>query len=68
VPCIHKHTEPEEYDSLVGIAEAAQILSVSMSTLRRWDREGILTAYRTPTGQRRYRRSDLDAAINQNPA
>ena len=43
-------------------AEAARMLGVHPSTLRRWDKKGILTpSYRTPTGERRYTEADLDA-------
>lgn len=43
------------------IGEAARYLSVSIDTLRRWDRDGRLRAERlTPTSPRRYRREDLD--------
>ena len=43
-------------------AEAAKLLGVHPSTLRRWDKKGILTpSYRTPTGERRYTDADLDA-------
>ena len=40
-------------------AEAAEILSVHQRTLRRWVDAGRLTAYRTPGGHTRYRRSDI---------
>lgn len=43
-------------------AEAAKLLGVHPSTLRRWDKKGILTpSYRTPTGERRYTEADLEA-------
>lgn len=42
----------------VSISEAARILGVAQSTLRRWDGEGKLTSERTPAGHRRY---DLDS-------
>ena len=32
----------------------AQLLGVSVKTLQRWDREGILKANRTPTNRRYY--------------
>ena len=32
--------------------EFADLLGVSVKTLQRWDREGILTANRTPTNRR----------------
>lgn len=34
--------------------EFAELLNVSVKTLQRWDREGILKAYRTPTNRRYY--------------
>lgn len=45
------------------IAEAAKLLGVHPSTLRRWDEKGILPpSIRTPTGERRYTDADIDAA------
>lgn len=41
-------------NSLLGIGEAAEYLGVSKDTLRRWEREGKLTPFRTPGNQRRY--------------
>jgi len=41
-------------DSLVSIREAAQALGVSITTLRRWEREGKLVPEHTPGGHRRY--------------
>jgi len=41
-------------DRYVSIGEAARILGVSVSTLRRWDREGKITSTRTTGNQRRY--------------
>jgi excisionase family DNA binding protein len=38
----------------VPISEAARILGVSITTLRRWDQEGKLASERTPGGHRRY--------------
>lgn len=34
--------------------EMAQRLGVSISTLQRWDREGVLKAYRNPKNRRYY--------------
>ncbi len=39
---------------LYKIGEIAKILNVSIGTLRRWEREGKLTSYRTDGGHRRY--------------
>ncbi|MBO5659105.1 MAG: MerR family DNA-binding transcriptional regulator, partial [Duodenibacillus sp.] len=38
-----------------SIDEAAKKLGVSISTLRRWEKEGRLVAERTSKGHRRYR-------------
>ena len=43
-------------------AEAARLLGVHPSTLRRWDEKGILRpSIRTLTGERRYTEADLEA-------
>ena len=39
---------------LVTISEAAEVLGVSISTLRRWDRSGKLMPEKTASGHRRY--------------
>ena len=44
----------------VSIGEAARALGVSAETLRRWERAGTITAIRTPTGHRRFPRTELD--------
>jgi len=41
-------------DRLVGIGEAAEVLGVSITTLRRWEAEGKLVVEHTPGGHRRY--------------
>jgi excisionase family DNA binding protein len=46
---------------LISIQKAADILSVCVKTLRRWDNEGILVAIKTNGGHRRYKQSDIDA-------
>lgn len=49
----------------VSIAKAAQILGVSITTLRRWDIEGKLKAERTPAGHRRYDLAKLQRLVGQ---
>lgn len=44
---------------LITIGEASEILGVSISTLRRWDREGRLIPEKTTSGHRRYDISKL---------
>ena len=41
-------------DRLVPIGEAAKILGVAITTLRRWDKTGRLTPEKTASGHRRY--------------
>ncbi len=44
---------------LYSIGEAANILGVSITTLRRWDRQGKIAVARTPTGNRVFTEFDL---------
>jgi len=51
---------------LLGIREAAEILSVNPETLRRWDRSGKLKAIIiSKRGDRRYREVDIFKLIDQ---
>ena len=45
----------------VGVKEACSLLGVHEATLRRWTDQGLLQAFRTPGGHRRYRRRDIEA-------
>lgn len=45
---------------LVPISRAAQLLGVSIYTMRRWDESGQLPAVRLPSGHRRYRLADIE--------
>ena len=50
-------------------AEAARLLGIHPSTLRRWDEKGILRpSIRTLTGERRYTDEDLKAGQQKKPA
>ena len=44
-------------------SEAAADLGVSLATVRRWSDAGHLRGYRTPGGQRRFSREQLDAFL-----
>ena len=54
-----------------SITEAAQILGVSVDTLRRWDKDGTLTVNRIKVGQRedrRYTDDDISKALGKSAA
>jgi excisionase family DNA binding protein len=44
-------------------SQAAGALGVSVSTVRRWSDSGALRGYRTPGGQRRFSREQIDAFL-----
>ncbi|WP_180523249.1 MerR family DNA-binding transcriptional regulator, partial [Staphylococcus haemolyticus] len=45
--------------------EMAELIGVSVPTLQRWDREGVLKAYRTPTNRRYYTKEKYLKYINE---
>jgi hypothetical protein len=52
---------------LLSIGETADIIGVSVDTLRRWDKSGRFSAFRvSPTGNRYYRRQDVELFV-KNP-
>jgi excisionase family DNA binding protein len=44
-------------------SQAARYLGVSLATIRRWTDAGHIGCYRTPGGQRRFSRAQLDEFI-----
>jgi excisionase family DNA binding protein len=49
---------------LLNVGQAAEYLGVSSASLRKWSNDGLVPTYRTPGGQRRYARDDLDEFID----
>lgn len=47
-------------DDLISIGEAAEMLGVSISTLRRWDENGRFPAIESQGGHRRYSKSQVE--------
>ncbi|HEY2142526.1 MAG TPA: helix-turn-helix domain-containing protein [Solirubrobacteraceae bacterium] len=45
-------------------SQAAAYLSVSLATIRRWTDAGHISCYRTPGGQRRFSREQLDGFVS----
>ena len=58
---MQNETQSLEVDEWLTIGEAAKRHGVSISTLMRADKAGVLVPDRTPGGHRRYRKADLDA-------
>lgn len=53
--------------ALMTLDEAAEYLSVSKVSLRRWTTQGLLKCVRIGTrGDRRFRKSDLEAYVRRN--
>lgn len=48
------------------IKEAAAYIGASPTSLRRWERQGKITPERTPGGDRRYTKQQLDELLNTN--
>lgn len=56
-----------ELDRMLTMEDAASILAVSKSTLRRLDNAGFIRSYRIGTGKhRRFRKRDLLDYLEQN--
>jgi excisionase family DNA binding protein len=47
----------------LSISQAAHELGVSLGTIRRWADLGYIESYRTPGGQRRFSREQLDRFV-----
>jgi len=53
-------------NKLLSIGETAEILGVSIDTLRRWENEGIIRSFRpSPTSKRYFRREDVDRFLGR---
>jgi excisionase family DNA binding protein len=51
---------PSDRQLVFTSSQAARYLGVSLATVRRWTDAGYLGGYRTPGGQRRFSREQLD--------
>jgi DNA-binding transcriptional MerR regulator len=57
---------PQTGDDLLAPSIAAALIGVSRDTLKRYeDRDGLISSVRTPSGHRRYRRSEVEALITK---
>lgn len=55
-------------NELMTAAEVAAMIPVHAETVRRWAREGQLTAVTLPSGRKRYRRCDVEALLTAGTA
>lgn len=58
-----ERSNPSTEVEYLSIGEVAKAFGVTVATVRNWDRGGRIESIRTPGGQRRFRRSDVDALI-----
>jgi excisionase family DNA binding protein len=59
----HKNALPER---MLSVKQVASILSVHPNTVRRWEREGLLKAYRVgPRGSLRFAKDDVLDFVNE---
>ena len=54
-------TEPD----WLTLGQAAKVLGVAQSTIRKWSDQGRVPAFYTPGGHRRYRRRDLETFLDR---
>lgn len=57
-----RHTQQSE--EALAIGEAARRLGVTVETMRRWDKGGVVRSFRTPGGQRRFPLSEVERLLN----
>jgi excisionase family DNA binding protein len=57
-----RHAPGAEPDWLT-LGQGAKYLGVAQSTIRKWSDQGLLPAFYTPGGHRRFRRRDLDSFL-----
>jgi excisionase family DNA binding protein len=57
--------QPAAQPEWLTLGQAARYLGVAQSTMRKWSDLGRVSAFYTPGGHRRYRRSDLDRFLDR---
>ena len=61
-------TTGEQPEPWFNLAEGSKYLGVAPNTLRRWVKEKLVVSRRTPGGDFRFRLSELDQLLEQEPA
>ncbi|MFD0883396.1 BldC family transcriptional regulator [Streptosporangium algeriense] len=57
-------TGPQTTERLLMPGEVARVFGVDPKTVNRWALTGRIPSLRTPSGQRRYRESDVNALLS----
>lgn len=52
-------------DALLTPAEVAKLFKVDPKTVTRWAKDRLIASIRTPGGHRRFRKSTIDAAMEE---
>src|SRR5687768_13697780 len=60
-------TDSDTPRDLIAIGQAAEILGVSVKTLRRWEQKGLLRAYRLNGKDRFFARGDVEQIKHSRP-
>ena len=56
----------EQYRNLLTSGDVARLLNIHVNTLRRWDKQGMIKAYRIgPRGDRRFKREEISRFLKQ---
>ncbi len=56
----------EQYINLLTSSDVARLLNIHVNTVRRWDKQGIIKAYRIgPRGDRRFKREEISRFLKQ---
>jgi len=66
VTLLRMATHTNAPDDRLPTAAAAGVVGVHPQTLRNYEERGFITSTRTPGGQRRFRRADVEA-LRDNP-
>jgi excisionase family DNA binding protein len=57
---------PGDMENMLTIGEVAALLHVHINTVRRWNNQGIIKAYRIgPRGVRRFRQQDISSFLSR---
>ncbi len=60
-----RQRKPAEF---LSIGKAAELLGVSIQTIRRWDRSGKISSIRSPGGHRYFNKRDLKKLFDKKPS